>query len=124
MLECIRTEKQDPNSGLQTGIERSSRSRSSCRNMDIKKDRIILDGYRCVLKSRKKNEHNMRGSDWVAIMYNKKLCKPIQILNKLGTNPLWEILKMKEEERNIGLGISYNLPTGLKYENSCFFDEL
>jgi hypothetical protein len=37
MLECIRTEKQDPNSGLQTGIERSSRSKSSCRNMDIKK---------------------------------------------------------------------------------------
>jgi hypothetical protein len=66
----------------------------------------------------------MRGSDWVAIMYNEKLCKPIQILNKLGTNPLWEILKMKEEERKIGLGISYNLPTGSKYENPCFLDEL
>jgi hypothetical protein len=28
-------------------------------------DRIELEGYRCVLKSRKKNERNMRGSGGV-----------------------------------------------------------
>jgi hypothetical protein len=52
----------------------------------------------------------MRGSGRVNVMYKQKLCKGIQVLNKLGTNALWAILKSKElEERKIGLGISYNL---------------
>jgi hypothetical protein len=67
----------------------------------------------------------MRGSGGVAIMYKEKLCQRIQVLNKLGTNALWAILKMKEEvERKVGLGISDNSPRELKYENQRFFDEL
>jgi hypothetical protein len=57
-------------------------------------------------------------------MYKEKLCQRIQVLNKLGTNALWAILKMKGVERKVGLGISYNLPRGSKYENLRFFDEL
>jgi hypothetical protein len=59
----------------------------------------------------------MRGS-------KKNYVKRIQVLNKLGTNAVWAILKMKGVERKVELGLSYNLPRGSKYENPHFFDEL
>jgi hypothetical protein len=60
------------------------------------KDEIELDGYRYVSRIRKRNDQVGRCSGGVGIFYKEKLYQRIQLLNNVGPNVLWIILKADE----------------------------
>jgi hypothetical protein len=89
------------------------------------KDEIELDGYRCVPRIRKKNDQVGRCSSGVGIFYKEKLYHRVQLLNNVGLNVLWIIMKAdKGKEERICVGVCYNPLRGSKYENPRFFEEL
>jgi exonuclease III len=89
------------------------------------KDEIELDGYKYVSRIRKRNVQIGRCSSGVGIFYKEKLYQRVQLLNNVGTNVLWIILKADEgKEGRTGIGVCYNPPRGSKYENPHFFEEL
>jgi hypothetical protein len=89
------------------------------------KDEIELDGYRYVSRIRKANDQVGRCSGGVGIFYKEKLYPRVQLLNNVGPNVLWIILKADEgKEGKVCIGVCYNPPRGSKYENTRFFEEL
>jgi hypothetical protein len=61
----------------------------------------------------------------VGIFYKEKLYQKVQLLNNVGPNGLWIILKTDEgKEGKVCIGVCYNPPRGSKYENPRFFEEL
>jgi hypothetical protein len=57
------------------------------------KDEIELDGYRYVCKLRKKNGQIGRFSGSGVTFYKEKLYHWVQMLNNIGINAMWVILK-------------------------------
>jgi hypothetical protein len=89
------------------------------------KDETELDGYRYVSRIRKINDQVGRCSGGVRIFYKEKLYPRVRLLNNVGPNVLWIILKAdKGNEGKIHTGVCYNPPRGSKYENPRFFEEL
>jgi hypothetical protein len=102
--------------------------REALKGMDIfgvvetsEKDEIELD----VSKVRKRNDQIGRCSGGVGMFYKEKLYQRVQLLNNVGTNVLWIILKADEgKEGRICIDVCYNTLRGSKYENPHFFEGL
>jgi hypothetical protein len=78
-----------------------------------------------VSRIRKRNYQSGRCSGGVGLFYKEKLYQRVQLLNNVGPNGLWIILKTDEgKEGKVCIGVCYNPPRGSKYENPRFFEKL